>query len=37
MTTDIEQQRASDSTTPLLGLGGVGKRYLFQINLIDKV
>lgn len=32
MTTDFEQQKASDSTTHFLGLGGVGKRYFFQKN-----
>jgi hypothetical protein len=30
MTTQIKRQKLSDSTNPLLGLGGVGKRYFFQ-------
>ena len=30
MTTNIKRQKVSDSTNPLLGLGGVGKRCFFQ-------
>lgn len=30
MKTDIKRQKVSDSTKPLFGLGGFGKRYFFQ-------